>query len=63
MTSTQDRPRRELANVLRDQTAPNTLGGIGPPMRAARRPISVRVPMVVVAVVVAVLLALLSRAA
>lgn len=63
MTSTQDRPRKELANVLRDQTAPNTLGGIGPPMRAARRPIPVRAPLVAVAVAVAVLLALLSRAA
>lgn len=62
MTATQDRPRRELANVLRDQTVPNTLGGIGPPMRAARRPISVRPPLVAVAVAIAVLIALLARA-
>lgn len=65
MTSLQNQSLVALPNVLRDQTVPNTLGGVGAPKPAARRrPMSVSraAAGVIVAAVLATVLALLARA-
>jgi hypothetical protein len=65
MTSLQNQSLAALPNVLRDQTIPNTLGGVGAPRPAPRQRtvgVSRAVLGVIAAVVIAALLALLARA-
>lgn len=63
MNPTQNQALKALPNVLHDQTVPNTLSGIGPPAAAVRRRTPAGTSVAAAAVVLAVLLAMLSRAA
>jgi hypothetical protein len=63
MASTQNQPLKALPNVLHDQTVPNTLGRMGPPRAAPRRRAPVRVLAASAGVVLAVVVAILARAA
>ena len=45
MTQPQNQGLKALPNVLRDQTVPNTLGGVGAPRPVARRRAPLRVPV------------------
>jgi len=49
------------ANVLHDENAPNTLGGVGPPTTAVRLRVPVGAFVAAVVVIVAVLVILLAR--
>ena len=63
MTTTRTPGVVALPNVLQDQTVPNTIGGIGPPIVVGprRRP-SGRVLMVGAAAIVAAIVLVVSRA-
>jgi hypothetical protein len=54
---------KALPNVLHDQTIPNTLGGISPPMAPARRQLPVSSLAIGAGVLIALAVAALTRAA
>jgi hypothetical protein len=54
-------PAGPPANLLHDQTIPNTLGGIGPRTMPSRPRLQVGLLVVVVVVIVAVLVILVGR--
>ena len=59
----QNQPSKALPNVLHDQTAPNTLGGISPPAAPARRPLPTTTLAIAAGVVLALIVAIVARAA
>jgi hypothetical protein len=61
MASMQNQALQALPNVLHDQTVPNSLGGVTQPRPVARRRVPVRT-LTTAAVVLAALVALLTRA-
>ena len=62
-TPMKNRALKGLPNVLHDQTIPNTLGGVSPPRAPARRRIPASSLAIGAGVLIALALALLTRAA
>jgi len=63
MATTRVRSVEVVPNVLQDQTVPNTLGGVGPPLAVGPRRPSRRVLVVACAAIAAVLALVVARSA